>query len=546
MSSSLPNTIIVRHEPEKAVSPFHILVLASLSLGVIVWAANSIFGGEGLQYQRYLALLAFYAAGSTVFVLSRIQKGKLQLFEIPVYLTAMAFLQFGLAPLRNFIDPSQIDLHLSENGEDLVQALLYCIIGMIAFWAGCQAARRKQGGQMSSGLGKEDAVPASRQPAILLSTVALFAVGFITKFYLLRSHLYSYATSMDKYYANLASMQVLIVLGQFGTFALAVAAIERFRKGSRPIWRVLFLAIFCSEVLWSAISGMKGLIFQNFLLVALVSSIVQRRLNLRWLVLPIFGLVLLYPVYDAYRGLIRGRGVQVTSFQEAGRAGQMALQDATPQSAKEGGLWSSGQMMTVKRLDLLTCVAQVLTLGSRASLMKGDVRWWMLPIYPFVPRFMWRSKPILNEGGMFTLALRGGSGTADTAGSSTAVTYLGDLYLRFGLVGVLVGMFLLGIVAQSLTNLLTGRMERQHLFIYILIFLDGFPYESDVFLLWVTLAKFLAILYVVSRLVYGPRSPRRGPLPPPPVPARQRRLVYGPSSPRRGPLSPPPAPARQR
>ena len=57
MSNSLPHGIILRHERETAVTPLHLLILLSLSLGAIAWGEALILGGEGLQFQSYLALL---------------------------------------------------------------------------------------------------------------------------------------------------------------------------------------------------------------------------------------------------------------------------------------------------------------------------------------------------------------------------------------------------------------------------------------------------------------------------------------------------------
>jgi hypothetical protein len=314
-------------------------------------------------------------------------------------------------------------------------------------------------------------------------------------------------------------------ISQLGTVALVVAGIEKYRKRSNPTWNVVFWGIFCVEILWGAISGMKGSLFQNCMVVALVSSLIQRKLNLRWLVLPFFGLILLYPVSDAYRGLVRGRGAEgVTSFAGAASTGRMAFQDATRETEGGGGLWQSGLEHTLGRFDLLTSVAGILTLGPRASMVKGDVHWWMLPIYPFVPRFIWPSKPVLDEGGRFTMALSGArSLSSDYAMgvSSTGVTYAGDLYLQFGLLGIPPGMFLLGLVAQLLSNRMSGPVERQAIFVYTGVFLFGFPLESDAFLVWASLIKLLAILYLMSWIIYGPRRRPPKPVASPPVMARQ-------------------------
>ncbi|PYU65511.1 MAG: hypothetical protein DMG49_24080 [Acidobacteria bacterium] len=189
----------------------------------------------------------------------------------------------------------------------------------------------------------------------------------------------------------------------------------------------------------------------------------------------------------------------------------MAFRNVGGRESTGGDRWREGLNDAFERFDLLTNVAQVLTLGSRASMVKGDVQWWMLPIYPFVPRFLWPSKPILDEGARLTLALEGRSGDPISADSSTAITYPGDLYLQFGLVGIPVGMCVLGVVAQWFTNRVSGPVDRQALLVYVGIFLFGFPIECDVFLLWTGLIKLLAMLYILRPLVYGrPELARTG------------------------------------
>jgi hypothetical protein len=297
---------------------------------------------------------------------------------------------------------------------------------------------------------------------------------------------------------------VLTYISQLGTVALVIVAIERYRARHDPLWRITFIVVLSSELLWGLISGMKGLLLQNFITVGLVSSFVQRKLNLRWLVMPFFALVLIYPVSNSYRDVVRNSPHQrVTSLGGAAEAARLALIKARSTGPYGGYSWREGLNDALQRMDLLTSVAQVLTLGPRADMLKGDERWWMLPIYPFVPRFVWPSKPILGEGGRFTVALRGGSEDVLTAGSGTAVTYPGDLYLRFGLLGILFGMFVLGLVAQWFTNRVTGSFEPQNLFLYAGIYVLGFSFELDAFDFWATFLKMLAILCVLRWIIYG-------------------------------------------
>ncbi len=463
-------------------------------------------------------MLGFYGAASAAFVVSRIRRSNLNVFEIPVFITGIFFLQFGLAPLRNFIDPTQIDPHLSGDGRELVRALSYCILGMMAFWAGSEFARRKDPGRVLRDAGGQSILTESREAQVtLLPFVALYLVSFCTKYFLLRSSLFSYTASEEKYWANVAAMQVLNFISQIGTLALIGVAIERYRKPQDMIWRNLFLLIFISELLWGLISGMKGAVLLNFMAVALVSSLVKRRLNMLWLVSPLLALIFLYPFSNAYRAVVRG-GQEVTSFQAAVRAAEMAGSRMLERMPTVQDIMSEGAISSLQRLDLLTSVADVLALGPRASFVKGNAPWLMLPFYPFIPRLIWPSKPVLVEGGRFTVALYGNTGDAARAGSSTAVTYAGDLYLQFGLLGVPLGMFALGLVAQWLSNGLSGPLQRRDLFVYGGVLLLGFPLEGDTFSLWTGLIKLLAILYVLSWVAYGSRSRPRRPLPSPSVP----------------------------
>lgn len=121
----------------------------------------------------------------------------------------------------------------------------------------------------------------------------------------------------------------------------------------------------------------------------------------------------------------------------------------------------------------------------------------MIPYYPFIPRFIWRSKPILNIGGRFDRALGGDGHT------SIAPTYPGGLYASYGIPGLLAGMLLLGIVAQWLTNMVRGISNKRALFVYVAIFLTAADMEISFFNYWAGLIKNLVILGFVAFAVYG-------------------------------------------
>jgi len=509
---------VVRDRPLSGeLTPLHFLVFVSVALGTLIGGTTFIFGGQGAQFQKYLSLLIFYGIASGVFVASRIRRTRLQLFELPVYITVMFFLQFGLAPLYNFLDPSQIEPNLSADGQELVQALAYVIVGMAAYWVGCGLFRTKERDRGFAGLRSQAVESEGKRGRMLLPLGIVFAISLATNVYLLKNHLYGYLSSADQYSDNLASMQVMNTLATFGTLALIIVAIEKYRDPLDPVWRILFFVVLASQLLWGLISGMKSSFLQNFLVLAMVSSFVMKKLNLRWFLVLFFGLVLIYPINTAYRAIVVEERGGVTSLGGAANAGQLAWHRLGLNESNTTDVLGEGMQRTLQRLDLLTSVAEMFTLGSRASFVKGNLNWWMLPVYPFIPRFIWPSKPILDEGGRFDLALIRDSMLSGSASSCTAVTYPGDLYLRFGLLGIVGGMFVFGIITQWVANRVKGEVESRELFIYAGIFNIGFWYETDGFSMWTGFIKLLVILYILRALIYGPRkavaelrqSPRR-------------------------------------
>jgi hypothetical protein len=131
----------------------------------------------------------------------------------------------------------------------------------------------------------------------------------------------------------------------------------------------------------------------------------------------------------------------------------------------------------------------------------------MIPYYPLIPRFLWPAKPVQDYGGRFTKLLGGTDLTA------TSPTIPGDLYvMHYGIAGVLVGMFLLGLGVQWLTNPVTLRPSKRNLFIYAGLFYRATYWENDAFVYWTNLIRAFIILQIIAFIVYGPPQvlPRLG------------------------------------
>lgn len=480
----------------------HLALLCVLSFAAVAWAALLIEGSEGHEIERFLILAGLYGIASLVFIGTRLRAGAFRVFDIPVAVTVVGFVEFGLAPLACFLLGVRLEPGVDGDYALFERALVYVALGMAAFWAGCSVASRLAAPVKA--LPADATLPSTQSPPIgraVICALALYATAFLVKTYLLENFGFGYGLSEDAYFDNLAAMQVANVVFELGTYALIILAIERSFHPFSLERKVMFWVVFIPECFWGMLSGMKSQLLQNFVLVAIAASLADRRIKRSWLAAAFLGLVVIYPFFNQYREIVRSRPQSAMDIATAGRIGAQALDQAGSGDSGVQGWMGSGADSSLTRLNLLQSVAELLNLGPRAKLLQGDERWWMLPFYPFVPRFIWHNKPILDKGGRFSVALGIGDQT------STALTYPGDLVFEYGIVGLLCGMFLFGITAQYLTDRFAGARDKRRLFIYTGLFVTVlYILELDAFDFWSTLIRSFVILSVVAWLAY--RAPR--------------------------------------
>jgi len=486
----------------RSVRPLELFGLVILSLAAVVWGLTLIGGQPNLQVQEYLLLLGLYGVASAMFVIPRVRANSTRLFDLPVFMTLVAFFRFGLIPLYFFYHP-ELRLHgyLKDPGL-FTQALFYFVLGMIAFWVGSALVgetREKTGN-------REPRIPAVgpvvEDDKVLRWAGTLYLVIITVRAYLLHEHLFSYTTeSWDLYYQNIASLQVANVIHQFGPFVMVVTAVEAYFHPYDLKRKTFFYVFFASECLWGLISGMKTTFLQGFVMVGVVRCLAQRRLRARWLVTPVLLLVLIYPFHNQYRWLLKGKGMQVSSLAEAGKVGWLAVTNTLEQTRGVSDWLGGGSESSLARLDLLQSIAAIVHLGNLTDSIRTRDHWWMLPIYLFIPRLIWPSKPVQNMGGDFSFVL------GEDPHTASSPTYVGDAYLEFGLPGIIVCMLVLGIFTQWLTRFSTRTLSKRHLFVFASMFLIAVDMDDDVFGYWTGVLKYLVMISLVAWFVYRP--PRR-------------------------------------
>jgi len=476
----------------------HVLLLVALALTATVWGATLVAGGTGYELEKFASLAGFFGVACAFFVVSRVSAGFQSLFEIPVFMTVVAFLMFGAAPLVCFLDPAALPPQLRGDTSLFHPALEIVIVGMVGFWLGSGIARSRKQAPAALDLGS---LPGSAPRYVTLAFGGcLYLAGFAAKVYMLGSGWFSYVQSPVATRAHLAEVQVWIVIADLGFYALIVFIIEMYYHPADKVRAALFWTVLGSECFWGLISGMKRPVVENLLAVALVSSMAGRKLKIRWFALAILGLMAIYPLMNQYRFIVRPKATDsVTSLNVATEAMQGAASQAAGQGGTAGEWVKSGWSSSVNRANMLQQVALLKAYESRSYLLEGDERLWMIPFYPFVPRLLWPGKPVDDKGLRLTKLLGGGRF------GSSAVTIPGDLYtLEYGIPGVLVGMFLVGLVVQWLTNPVKSCPSKRNLFIYCCIFFAAANWEPDFFGYSTVVIRTFVIIQIVALIIYGP------------------------------------------
>jgi hypothetical protein len=409
----------------------------------------------------------------------------------PVLLTIRALLEFAIVPAWAVITGDERVDSLSST------AMLIVLLGFSTFWVGSWAVMRRGVFRF------QPRWPAGTPERVATASVVLLGIGGLTKFLQWRVGLNSYMADEFARTAAIEKMQWIYAAGSMLNAALVISAIEYLGKKSASVpirlvyWSSLFLAL-----LFGAISGMKEELLAPVLLITMIYGITRARFPRSALILPLL-LVLMYPFVIAYRhNLNAGYRDQANTTSGLSDLLQKTVNDVVATKATDNEPLQSGLESTQERLSLLTSVRDIVGLPS-PSLLNGDEKLWMAPFYPFVPRVIWNSKPVLVKGQRFSIAL----GRPRT--TSTALTPIGDLYTLGGWLAVAVGMLVYGILLQLIFNAISQELTEKRLFVYLSLLMPMINLELDAFSIITYTISAGIIAFVVAQLVYGGELFRR-------------------------------------
>jgi hypothetical protein len=417
--------------------------------------------------------------------------GELGWCAIPALLTFRGLLSFVALPAWRFATGAD------QMDDIYAQAMLLVVLAYVALWSGSLLLMKRTRLQYVPS-------PGTTSSRVVFAVAITFLIGLATKYLTWRAGLLSYMATSSARESAAPALEWISYLGNLLPLSMAISAVEVFgRRSKNLLVRVLFIVSASFTLFFGAISGMKQQLLQPLILLAVIYGITRRRIPRSAFLLPVL-LVVIYPFYDAYRvNLENGYRYEANTFDGLKAVLSKTLDDVVFSRRLASGKSQNSLDHSVSRLSVLDDVHDLLGLPA-PSLLNGDEKLWLAPVYPFIPRFLWDEKPVLNKCQRFSVAL----GRPIT--TTSAVTPIGDLYSLYGYAGVLIGSFIWGIVLQLFMNRMTRTfLTERGLLIYLLSLVPLINIEADATLLVAGAVQTVVFAVILSYLIYGRRPPAR-------------------------------------
>lgn len=298
------------------------------------------------------------------------------------------------------------------------------------------------------------------QPAVALPKQApwvvlglIYAIGVVARVVLLLDRGATFA-SLDLQERLTDDFNLLLQVGSFSHFAVLLAGVYAFRRDRvRPGIAVAVLAVIAPiEMVFTVAFGSKHVVAVLLVgLAGLYNYRVRRLGGLRFLLAVAAAVIVTFGVVTIYRDRVHQGALQRPTDLASLAAAPMALAGELTE-AGPGEFFHAALRTLVNRQTAGETLASILAYGDTADLEITGVDLALIPAFAFIPRAIWPDKPAPFSP-QVSSAFRGVEGNRTSFG----ITHTGDLYLRHGLAGVVIGSLMLGLLYRLLYGWLVDR-----------------------------------------------------------------------------------------
>ncbi len=244
------------------------------------------------------------------------------------------------------------------------------------------------------------------------------------------------------------------ILGSFASsfyFGIALLMLIWMRYSSRTAV-VLMIILVPPTMLISFFSGSKQLFLAPLIMVAFTYMMETRKIKASWLFAGVLLIITIYPMAMFYRQVMRsGTGFNIARFL-SDPAGAIRIVSQNTATADWGEYFELGVQATGNRFNSLGVTAVIMRdTPDRVPYQHG---WSIGNVFiAYVPRALWPGKPDVSLGQWITTNY----GPGLHIQSHTAPSWVGEFYLNFGYIGIVVGMMCMGVFLRLIQEYLLAR-----------------------------------------------------------------------------------------
>lgn len=349
-------------------------------------------------------------------------------------------LAFVIGSLYVWFNPSwgvTVLAHVPFSHHSQMRAQWLCVLGWVGF----------AGGYWFRLLGFLQIPPLKllRDPAaIKTSMVLLYVVGWVARIALIPTGLYFHTTASTEVAAGSTTSQIIFSFSLMPAVATAYLGIQAHHR--TDLRRLYWLAL-AAEIAFAIPSGRRVDAVSVLVLASIVAFYTTKRLPVRAIAISlVFALFFVFPILFLYRTSHQNTGYQVKDLQGA-------LETYTGGGVENAML--SGVGSTLNRFSDIELPAGLEEKGRNRYPVGfgGTVPWIVTGV---LPHALFPNKPnVLMQINNLAFALE----LTPVRNSQFAPTQVGDMYLDFGTIGVLLGMFVVGAAYRELNEFLSRRRD---------------------------------------------------------------------------------------
>ena len=368
-------------------------------------------------------------------------------FEIIYPILLLYFLSFCFRGAVLIANPA--DLHPEVNGFSAVnKALGLGLLGLISMWLGYYCLSKNPGRRISA-LANKLLPDEWRVDTAIVRILLLFIIGI--------------SIQIVGVFAGLALSNTGVgldpasgffgVVGYLSTISLILFSLFVFRRKASGGRMLLTMIVWCGMLLLQAllafITGSRGPVLISFFFVPMICyNYTVKHINMKQLVtLVVIMLVVTLVIIMPLARPLRATRIMwfAGSLSEYLRTLRTARQESSKQTLGDTFIEFTQRQIVLENFAIaISKTPDVIPYKNGKTFLSVATN--------LIPRFIWSKRVAYDYNYEFSKEYAGWQGTR----GSTGATNIGELYMNFGITGLVIGMFILGLLYRSIYKNLIG------------------------------------------------------------------------------------------